>query len=63
MPGKIHFLIIRHVIAVVDEFWSRNWKKNQKLKFFQYLVQIFWKMPFKPLFLLKIQKNIKMIVN
>ena len=31
MPGKIHFLIIRHVIAVVDLFWSRKWKKIKEV--------------------------------
>ena len=55
MPGKIHFLIIRHVIFVVDLFWSRKWIKSEKILLFHFLVQIFWKMPYKPLFLLKIK--------
>ena len=63
MPGKIHFLIIRHVLFVVDLFWSRKWKKNLKLNFLKIFGPNILKMPYKPLFLLKIEKNIKMIVN
>ena len=42
---------------MIDSFWTKEWNKIQIYKNFQFLVEIFRKMPQKPLFLLKIKKK------
>ena len=44
---------------MIDSFWTKEWNKIQIYKNFQFLVEIFRKMPQKPLFLLKIKKTLK----
>jgi len=64
MPGKLHFIIKRLVLLVADSFWSKKWDNIFKFNFFQFLVQIFLKMPFfgrflaknNPFFLIKMYK-------
>ena len=56
-PGKIHFLIKRHVHFLIDSFWTKEWSKIKNCKNLQFLVEIFEKCFINPFFCKKIIKH------